>query len=137
MSTLYRLGDTQQATLALLTLLSRAHPAVLAAVSVGDVAANGATVQIGGERFDCPPAAQHILRAHAMRRRADADGPHLFATTRNAKSYGSQRAATEQHLQELLYHTARKTGLPLGRNGVARAPDSVWIRQRRLKLRRL
>lgn len=45
--------------------------------------------------------------------------------------------ATVRDLFELLCHTARKTGLPLGRNGVARAPDSVWIRQRRLKLRRL
>lgn len=137
MSALYRLGDTQQAALALLTLLSRAHPAVLAGVRVDDVGADGATAQIGDERFDCPPVAQHILRAHTMRRRADADGPHLFANTRNAKTYGSQRAATEQHLQEVLYHTARKTGLPLGRNGVARAPDSAWIRQRRLRLRRL
>ena len=137
MSALYRLGDTQQAALAVITLISRAHPAKLAALVLDDVASDGSCFSIDAERYECPEAARHILRAHVTRRRADADGPHVFANSRNVKRYGSQRAATEQHLQELLYHTSRKTGLPLTRNGVARTPGRGWIYQRRLRLRRL
>jgi hypothetical protein len=72
-----------------------------------------------------------------MRRRAAADGPHLFANSRAAKDYATSRAASTSYIKALLQRTARKTGLPLLKEGVARTPSSTWILHRRLRLRRL
>jgi hypothetical protein len=121
----------QRAAAATLALATGATPADLFRLNVGDLTPDGATVDLGGERFTVPAHARSLTRALLLER-ADQRATHTAALLVNRDG----RRSSPDKLRRLLDQTAAQAGVAIPGTSAAHHP-AAWLTEHGLTLARL
>jgi hypothetical protein len=116
-----------------LALVTEMTPAQLRELNLADVDADGATVQIDGDRFAIPAYARSLVRAQLLERAGQGASPTdpLFVTPRDLKR------SSPSAMVGLLGMVSRRTAVTLPEPHepwTSRAPAEQWLRRRGLAI---
>ena len=116
-----------------LALVTEMTPAQLCELNLADVAADGATVQVDGDRFAIPAYARSLVRAQLLERarQGASDTDPLFVTPRD------QQRSSPSAMVGLLGTVSRRTAVALPERHepwITTAPTAHWLRRRGLAI---